>query len=117
MKRFIFLFSTLAAFLFCGGGLFSACKHQTVDPACDVSNVKYSADVHTILQSNCQSCHNDAAPTENVSVQDYEDVKKSVDSGKLLSQIKDGKMPPSGKLPDCQISKIEKWIQNGAPNN
>jgi hypothetical protein len=51
----------------------------------------------------------------------FANVSASAKTGKLLGSIKqDGSaiaMPPSYKIRDCEISKIETWISNGLPEN
>lgn len=117
----------LVSFLMIVALVIHACKHEPVKPkpndnnnnndTCNVSNVGFAAVVHPILLQNCQSCHSDQFATEDVSVSDYSDVKKIAEDGDLLEVLKKGTMPPAGALPACEIQKIEKWVQNGAPNN
>ena len=90
--------------------------------ACDTSNVTYSNDVWPVIESNCVTCHNGNFPSGNVSLADYNDIVAATQNGRLLGVIKheDGwpEMPKGGgMLPDCDIQKIEIWVNAGTPNN
>lgn len=89
---------------------------------CDTTSVKYSAQVISVLNKNCNACHNKASANGNVILDSYTEVKKYVDNGKLVGTINHSAgykaMPPSGtKMTDCNLRTIQKWIDNGAPNN
>ncbi|HEX8350945.1 MAG TPA: hypothetical protein VF598_13360 [Hymenobacter sp.] len=91
-------------------------------PTCDVSKVTYAATISPILAQNCRGCHNASAPAANISLVDYTQVKRSVDSGRLLGSITHATgyraMPLNrAKLDDCTIAQIQNWINAGAPNN
>jgi len=93
--------------------------------SCDTTNVTFSNSVIPILQQHCYSCHdNSNAPAfgNNIKMQDYTDVKSSVDDGSLVGAVKHlsgySPMPKGGgKIPGCSILIIEKWIKEGAINN
>ncbi|GGE96493.1 hypothetical protein [Hymenobacter cavernae] len=90
-------------------------------PTCDVSSVTYTATISPIL-ANCRGCHNASAPAANVNLVDYTQVKRHADSGRLMGAITHATgykpMPLNGaKLGDCEIARIQKWIDAGAPNN
>lgn len=89
---------------------------------CQTSDVAYQAVIAPILADNCLVCHSTAANLGNVTLSTYEQVKTYVDNGKLLGAIRHtpgfSAMPDGQpKLADCTIAKIEKWVQDGAPNN
>ena len=90
--------------------------------ACDTTNVSYSNDVWPIISSNCTSCHSGGAPQGNVSLENYDDIVIAANNGSLLGAIKheDGWSPMpkgGGMLNDCDISKIEIWVNDGTPDN
>jgi len=90
---------------------------------CDTSNVKFKTTVQPILITNCLivgGCHGDASPPNGVFLNTYAGVTAQLP--KLLGVIKHlpGFDPmPKGKDPlnSCDISKIERWILNGAKND
>lgn len=96
-------------------------------PTCDLSNVTFSGTVWPIISANCTSCHSGASPNAGVRLEDYETIKFQAgipagSRGSLIGAISHNSgntpMPQNAsKLDDCTISKINKWIQNGMPNN
>jgi hypothetical protein len=90
---------------------------------CDTANMKYSADILPIIQSNCYACHSNANQSiSGLSLQGYENLKPHADDGMLMGVITHASgytpMPQGGaKLSDCNINKIRDWVLRGAPNN
>lgn len=88
---------------------------------CDSTNVTYSVTVSTILQNNCLSCHAQSNPSAGVILEGYDNVKTYATSGALYGTISYStgftQMPASGKMSDCNVALIKKWIDAGAPNN
>ena len=92
-------------------------------PPCDTTNVTYSGVVVQIIEQNCFDCHsNENVAVSNVSLEGYDNLKIKVDDETLLKTIKHepgvSPMPDDRpKLNDCDILKIELWVNEGAPNN
>jgi hypothetical protein len=90
---------------------------------CDTTNVTYSGTVAPILETNnCNNCHNPASPSGGVIVNNYEDLITWVNNGRFLGSINHepgfSPMPKGGnKLSNCNLLKIQKWIDDGAFNN
>jgi PKD repeat protein len=91
---------------------------------CDTTNVKYASTIAPLLNTiKCNVCH--AAPAaagSNIVLDNYTDLKKSVDNGSLYGSITHdsnfNEMPKnSGKLDSCTIAKFKAWIDAGALNN
>lgn len=84
---------------------------------CDTSNVTFALTIFPIIQNACLGCHNSTEPT----IKNYTETKTIVDNGKLWCTINANGctlMPKGGpKLSDCNILKIKKWLDAGAPNN
>ena len=90
--------------------------------ACDTSVVTYSGKVLSIIQSNCYTCHGSGSTLGNVNLDGYANLKLYADNGKLSGAINHrtgfSQMPQGGsKLSDCDLMVIEKWINDGSPNN
>ncbi|NOT92450.1 hypothetical protein [Ferruginibacter sp.] len=90
--------------------------------ACDTATVTYSSSVVPILVSNCTSCHAGNTPSAGIKLDTHADVKIQVANGKLWGSVSHtasySPMPKSGsKMSDCNLTKIKKWIDAGAPNN
>lgn len=125
-RTFIFLCITVSI-------TFNACyydKGDVVYPVssavlCDTSNITYSNQVVSILNTNCNQCHGAAtAPSigANIYLNSYSAVKAVVTSGTFLNSIvQNGKASPmpknAPKLDNCSILKIQTWINKGALNN
>lgn len=89
---------------------------------CDTLNSTYSGKVLTIIQNNCYSCHSGSAPSGNVNLQGYANLKTYADNGKFIGTITHtsgfSPMPLGGsKLSSCDIQVIQTWINNGTLNN
>ncbi|MEO6132323.1 MAG: hypothetical protein ABIQ02_10780 [Saprospiraceae bacterium] len=117
-------------------GTFSACTYDNQeDIGCTgvPESISFSADVLPIFRSSCStvSCHSGVEPTGNLNLENgvaYEQLTR-VGSGyintdfpnhsKLYTQLNSLAlpMPPAGKLDQCSIDYILKWIEQGALNN
>ena len=92
---------------------------------CDTSNVTYSTTVSGIMTANCNVCHSTSSANANgggIQLDSYTKLKVYVDNGKLMGSINHAggysPMPKNAtKLSNCDISKIQAWVNAGAPNN
>lgn len=93
--------------------------------SCDTTGVMtYSAHVSVVLKTNCgtsNSCHS-IRNTSGYDLSSYQGVKAVAASGKLISSItwtgSATRMPESGpKMSECNILKIQKWVDQGALDN
>jgi len=99
--------------------------YPQLSTSCDLTNVTYAATVTPILQASCYSCHsnsNAASSGGGVKIQNYADVVILANNGKIMGTINHASgfqaMPQGGgKLADCEISQLQKWIDNGKLNN
>lgn len=89
---------------------------------CDSVNISYSLNIQPILALNCVGCHSGSSPDGGIALSSYANVKAQVDNGKLIGAV-EGKagyvpMPPGGiSLSSCDISQLNLWVSDGAPNN
>lgn len=122
---------TLTIFLILFIGTLSNCYYDSEEKlypvfstSCDLENVTFSATIKPILQASCYTCHSNANNVNSgsgIKLENYEDVKIQA-SNRLMGAIKHAPgfvpMPNGGgKLTDCEINQIQKWIDNGMPNN
>lgn len=89
---------------------------------CDTIDVTFSEDIFPIIDLNCQGCHSGSSPSGDLELLDYMDISAIAMNGSLYSSVtgNDGYelMPYNGDpLFQCDIDKIEIWINEGAPNN
>lgn len=88
---------------------------------CIIDNMSYSNDISPIMKTYCNICHNKDNKSGGVRTDGYEELKIIANNKKLLGSIKhlDGYsgMPRNSEpLSDCNISKIEAWIEQGMVN-
>jgi hypothetical protein len=123
MKRLFYFFLALFGSVVI---IYSCSKKNEEDiggnTTCNSSNMTYTANIKPILQSFCFSCHGNGLSQNGVNFDTYAGVKTVVDNGKLIGVITHAAgfppMPQGGaKLSDCNISKIQDWINHGALNN
>lgn len=92
------------------------------ETTCQTLNLSYSQDIVPILQNNCYRCHDQQNQLGGVLLEGHTPLLKFVNNGKLLGVIRwDTGFPTmprdAAKIPDCNISMIETWVNDGAPNN
>jgi hypothetical protein len=108
--------------------LLSSCYYDVAEelypekPDCDTTSVTFSNDIMPIINSNCTSCHSGQAAAGNIKLENYNDISAAANNGSLLGVIRHEQgwspMPKGGgKLNDCDIAKIETWVDQGTPNN
>lgn len=88
------------------------------DSNCETENLTY--DSLTYVFSICSQCHNNVSTYRTgIEMDSYESVVNSINTGLVLPAIKhEGQylMPYNlSKLSDCEIKKIEAWINDGMP--
>ena len=90
---------------------------------CDTVNaISYSQKVVPMFQQYCYGCHSGGNPSGGIAMGTYETDKAIALNGKLYGTITYANgyspMPEGmGRLSDCQIAIIKKWIDNNTPNN
>lgn len=90
--------------------------------SCDTVDMSYSQDILPIIRDNCYSCHSQSANFGNVTLEGYNVLNTYVSNKGLLGTIRHepgfSPMPQNrAMLIECQIEKIEAWIDQGALNN
>ena len=105
-------------------GSISSCTYENEEEyyTCDTINVSYN-NLTYIFTNNCSLCHFPNNPYRpGIVLSSYEDVEAAVRTGRLVGAINHRKdfipMPfGSPKLSDCDLSKIQAWIDKGMPEN
>lgn len=101
-------------------------KLYPVNPAdCELTIVTFSGTIKPILQTNCFACHSNSNYLNSgggIKLENHADIKTMAESGKLMGAVKheSGFIPmpkDGGKLTDCEINKLQKWVDNGILNN
>lgn len=89
---------------------------------CDTTNLVYN-DLTYIFSDICANCHSETLTYRSeIKMDTYQNVKSSINTGLVIPAINhaDGAIPmPNGlpKLSDCDILKIETWVESGMPEN
>jgi cytochrome c5 len=99
--------------------------YPVVSTSCDLTNVTFAGTVKPILQASCLNCHSNSNAVNSgvgIKLENYADVKTYVANGKLMGTVKHligfQEMPQGGgKISDCEINQLQKWIDNGILNN
>lgn len=95
-------------------------KNNYCQTDCDTTIFTFSGAIEPLMNKNCKSCHNANLANGGVRLDSYPEIAKVANDGRLLNAVSYNytiDMPPSGKLPDCRITQIKKWIAAGAANN
>lgn len=96
---------------------FTSCTTDEVTmdspPLCE-TEVSYDADIQAILGSNCAGCH--TADGNLSPLTTFDEVKAQLEGVRERAVVSKD-MPPSGPLPDVDITKINCWIEQNAPKN
>lgn len=105
------------------GALNSDCP-QT---GCDTTGIiSFALQVWPVIQNNCLGCHNSGNANSGVDLSNYTKISLYAstlrNSVPVLSGVINHKsgfvaMPQSGKLDECTIRTIDRWIQQGILNN
>ncbi len=118
-KIFVFLIFTLVSFSYFSCTFDSEEElFESVD--CDTANVSYSALTY-IFTDVCSACHNSFSTYKAGIVMDsYDHVVSSIGTGLVWKAInhEEGLTPmpyQQEKLSDCDLNKINTWIENGMP--
>src|SRR5450432_29100 len=96
-------------------------KKDIVQVPCVIADsVFYNNDVVPILQVNCYRCHSAASSISGILLDNYNALKFYAQDGELYGAISHASgfrpMPDDGgKISDCNITLIKKWIDNGTP--
>ena len=122
MKR-VFVLAALALWLCCPSCYYDVeSELYPTPPPCDLTSIRYYADIVPILNDNCNDCHSAASGNGGVVLEGYQEVLQYVDNGLLLCTVKwdpgCSEMPKNqAQMDPCTISKIEQWITDGALEN
>lgn len=82
----------------------------------------FSQDVLPLLNARCNNCHGGSAASAGIRLDSYSAVMRSVNNGSLMGSITHSSgfspMPKNaGKMPACDIRKIQNWIDSASPDN
>ena len=107
------------------------CKKEDKQDCSVPEIVSFSQDIQPIFNQNCISCHSGTSPDGNLNLESTVSYDNLLDpqmgyvdttnpsSSLLYSSMNStsNPMPPNGKLANCKIEMVLKWIQQKAKNN
>ncbi|MGE5424932.1 MAG: hypothetical protein ACM3N9_06190 [Syntrophothermus sp.] len=123
MKKYL---KFLILFFVLGAALNSCYNDNEYDlypyTACDSTSSTYSGTIVSIMAANCNTCHSAALANGNVVTENYQGLQIIAANGKLkgVTNWLPGyvHMPLNSlQLPQCDLAKINFWINAGFPNN
>lgn len=90
--------------------------------SCDTTDFKYSTAIKPMIQTKCQGCHNPSSLGGGIDLSTYTGVRSEALNGRLYGVIAwlagYSAMPKnSSKLSSCEITQVQKWVNNGALND
>lgn len=78
---------------------------------CDPTNTTYTTCAKPIIDNNCKGCHSGNGASAGIKLDTYANAKTNF--AVSLTAIKNGTMPPSGKLAQSDITTLENWQTQG----
>jgi len=89
---------------------------------CNIQWVGFASDIAPLVSLKCAGCHSGTAPSGGLTLQSHAQIASIGISGALVDRTHrpagDGlAMPPSGRLTECELSKIQNWVNQGSPDN
>ena len=74
----------------------------------------------TLMQKYCTGCHSSSNPGGGIVIAGYDDLVTLAGEGSLMGSIRYesgySNMPPNRQLSECNITLLQKWIDDGFPN-
>jgi uncharacterized membrane protein len=118
----------ITALAFIGFGITAAAgcaydKKEVIQVPCTIpTTVTYTARIEPIIRNNCYRCHSAATLISGIQLDSYAALKAYAQNGKLYGVTSHAPgfrpMPDDGgKLDDCSLALIKKWIDTGTPEN
>ena len=99
--------------------LVNSCSYNEFSE-CEIEIPLFSECVYPIFEQHCISCHFHNNPDGIMPLTNYLEIKDKIVNGTIIESINRevGFMPKNGeRLSVKQILIIEKWSDNGTPNN
>ena len=94
-------------------------KDILCDDGCDTTNVTFSGTIWPMMQNYCNGCHTPTSPGGGIVIAGYDDMVALAENGSLMGSIRYepgyAKMPTNQQLSECNITLLQKWIDEGFP--
>lgn len=118
MKKYL----AILAVAIVGVGCESNTYEDLLDEEVPAGTITYNANVKSIIDANCVSCHSQGGTASFRLLTNYAEVKAAVENAGLLDRIQrqngePGLMPQTGRMPQDKINTILEWNAQGLPEN
>lgn len=90
-------------------------KEENTEVTCGATTPSFSAEVYPVLQQKCISCHGDAMPRGNVSLNNY--TKISTNKSAVRKIFVSTTSHEGVSVTTAQRNTVCCWIDSDAPNN
>ena len=126
MKKIILSVSILAIFAGCYNDKYDKLYPSPVTTTCDTTSISYAHDILPILNTSCNTsnCHDAGGGTSGLDFTIFSVLQGQATADLMLNDINgtlgrgNHAMPKDlPKLAQCDINKITRWVNQGAPNN
>jgi uncharacterized membrane protein len=119
----------LTSAFFFASAIFVSCKNDNKEDLnpnnpCNLTQARFSVEIKAVFQKNCLSCHASSSASSfggGINLENHGTVQSYANNGKLMASVRQTSgatpMPPGGKLTDCEIKTLEKWVTDGAKND
>jgi mono/diheme cytochrome c family protein len=91
------------------------------DAMCDTAMFTFSGSVLPTIETYCGACHSAGSLSGGRLISNYDEITEIANSGLLIERLRGlngaAIMPQGNPLEECRIRVIEKWIENGSPND
>jgi len=95
-------------------------KNNACSDGCDTSHVTFSGQIWPMMETYCTGCHSSGSAGGGIVIAGYEDMVALAGNGSLMGSIRYepgyAKMPTNQQLSECNISLLQKWIDDGFPD-
>jgi len=92
-------------------------KDNSCNDGCDTSNVTFTATIWPMMQKYCTGCHSAANPGGGIVIAGHSDLVKLAQDGSLMGSVRWEQgyagMPTNQQMSECDISLLQKWIDDG----
>ena len=120
MKKYLFsigLFVCLLNFQKCSKSVFEDIPVSAILPLDRI--VIYDPEVAAIVSTFCTECHSGSSPSASLNLSTFQNVRQAMETGEMWERLNNKlePMPPTGQLSPLTLQILEKWMNDGYPEN
>jgi hypothetical protein len=95
-------------------------KNNACSDGCDTSSVTFSGQIWPMMETYCTGCHSTGSAGGGIVIAGYDDLVALAGNGSLMGSVRYeadfANMPTNQQLSECNISLLQKWIDDGFPD-